>query len=245
MSKPKPRLLLFVGDLHVGAPEALAVKESVANRQQKWLWEQWQNLIKRTREAAREYDVWLMLGGDLVDLPGEVDCVENAIDLLRPLVNVAREVYGVYGTPYHVGEDGGEDRTVYGQLGVRGDRRRQHHWLDIDGAYMSWAHHGLGVGKNPYTALNGHKRMAEDLYWQAKEVGGYEVGYAVRHHAHVVPPGAPVYWKNVWVSGTPCWVFPDAFAGKVAPGRMPTIGATVLRDGRLEVWRYAIPESLA
>lgn len=235
---------MFVGDLHVGALEALTTPDEARNERQRWLSERWQNLTKRVKQEARTQSVRLMLGGDLVDLADIVDATEIAVDLLRPLANVADEVWGVYGTAYHVGEDGKEDRSIYGQVGARADRRAHHHWLKVDGGLLSWAHHGMSMAKDPWNELNGHKQLAERTYWQALEGGFGPVTTMVRHHLHRTPKGSPVTWRGIEVAVCPCWKFPDAFAGKVSPGTMPSFGVLALRGGRLEVWRETPPNGL-
>lgn len=241
----KPSVWLFVGDLHVGSKEALTVKGEASNARQLWLGERWAELVKRIKGEAKTKSLRLMLGGDLVDLADIVDATEMAVDLLRPLANVADEVWGVYGTPYHVGEDGKEDRSVYGQLGAVGSRRNHHHWLGIDGGRLSWAHHGMRISQDPWNELNGHRQIAERLYWRALQRGTEPVRYVVRHHVHRTPHGSPVRWRGTEVAVCPCWKFSDGFAGKHMPdGAPPTIGALMIADGRMEVVRYEPPNHL-
>jgi len=246
MGRKEP-FYLFVGDLHVGSIEAVTLPAEVRNDRQKWLAQGWADLVKRTKAEAKTKSLRLMLGGDLVDLANIVDAQEIAVELLRPLANVADEVWGVYGTPYHVGEDGVEDRSIYGQLGARGARRAHHHWLDTGDGLLTWAHHGMPMSRDPWNELNGHKQLAERTYWSALQHGIGRVGYLVRHHVHRSPQGSPVSWRGVQVAVCPCWKMPDGFSGKFAPGLLPTIGALALRPGGrgLELWTYEIPRRLA
>lgn len=241
----KEALYLFVGDLHVGSIEAVTLPGEVRNARQRWLSERWRDLTKRVKAEAKTKSLRLMLGGDLVDLSDIIDGTEMAVELLRPLANVADEVWGVYGTPYHVGEDGKEDRSVYGQLGATGERRNHHHWLGIPGGLLSWAHHGLRIGRDPWNELNGHKQLAERLYWQRLQHGREPVRFVMRHHLHRSPFGSPVVWRGVQVAVCPCWKFGDGFIGKVAPDSpAPTFGAAVIQGGHMELWRYEPPDNL-
>jgi hypothetical protein len=241
----KPSLWLFVGDLHVGSKEALTVKGEISNPRQRWLGQQWADMTKRIKAEAKTKSIRLMLGGDLVDLADIVDGTEMAVDLLRPLANVSDEVWGVYGTPYHVGEDGKEDRSVYGQLGAVGRRRNHHHWLMVDGGKLSWSHHGMKISQDPWNELNGHRQIAERLYWRAMQQGVEPVRFVMRHHVHRTPAGSPVRWRGTDVMVCPCWKFGDGFTGKHMPdGAPPTFGVGVITDGRMEAWTYEPPNSL-
>lgn len=241
----KEALYLFVGDLHVGSIEAVTLPGEVRNARQRWLSERWRDLTKRVKAEAKTKSLRLMLGGDLVDLSDIVDATEMAVELLRPLANVADEVWGVYGTPFHVGDDGKEDRSIYGQLGAIRERRNHHHWLATPFGKLSWSHHGLNIGRDPWNELNGHRQVAERLYWQMLQAGRERVRFVVRHNVHRTPDGSPVRWRGTEVAVTPCWKFGDGFVGKVAPaGPMPTFGALTIDASGLQVRRYEPPDNL-
>lgn len=243
--KPKPELYLFVGDLHVGAPEGLAVRQKITSDRQEWLRDRWEDLTKRIKREAKTASVRLMLGGDLVDLPDIEDGTEHAVDLLRPMANVASEVWGVYGTEYHAGKNSKEDKSVYGQLGARDRRRNWHHWLTLPWGILSWAHHGLKIGKDPWTELNQHKALAERTYWRRLQRRRDPVRWMMRHHLHRMPDGRPVEWRGIQVAVCPCWKFPDSFIGKVDPGgEEPTFGAVIIAGTSMEPIIYEPPDSL-
>jgi hypothetical protein len=238
---PIPTALVFVGDLHVGGKHAVSASPHRRYAGQQWLYKSWLNFTKRIATLKRDHSVKLMIGGDLVHVPGDEDAEADALDLLRPLAKGAADVWGVYGTEYHVGPDGNDDKGIYRQL----DARCAHHWrLEVaPGHDLDWSHHGMSLGKLPWTELNGHRQLAESVYWRSQQRGRPAPSFIARHHVHVCPDGSPVQHRGSWVSVVPCFCLPDGYAGKVSPGQPPTIGGVIWIPGqRPEIVRYDIPQ---
>jgi len=242
MGKHTETIALFVGDLHVGSKAGLSSKPS--SRRQEWLLETWRRFQKDITKVLQGQNVILLLGGDLVDLPGDDDAEADAIALLQPIVKHARSLWGAYGTEYHVGSDGNDDKGIYRQLGAK---HAHHMRFKVADKVLDWSHHGANVGRLPWTELNGLRQLAEARYWRCVQHNIPAPAVIVRHHVHVVPTGAPIHWRGIWATTVPCWKLGDAFSAKVAPGAPPTIGALVWRPERAEppqVIRYDVPDEL-
>jgi len=238
-----PPLWCFIGDMHTGGQTAL-VTDPRNNPQQDWLIGRWKYTTKEIIRRARGHEFGLRLGGDLVDLPG-LAARDMAYDLLRPLVNRAdKNIYGVPGTEYHVGENGDEDRSIYGQCAAK---VRQFFRLQTAGKVVHWAHHLVKVGNTPWTELNGMKQAAESAYFTALQTGERQPDLIVGHHVHRVPHQSPIIWRNITVAIAPCWQLPTSFAAKVAAGKPPTIGALLYypAEHRTEYITHDIPEKIA
>lgn len=241
MPKREP-FRLFVGDLHTDGPTAITSLAKVTNKAQEWLGETWQIIVKRAKAEARDKEFGLMLGGDLVDTEGR-EARLGAIDLLQPLANISSSIYGVPGTPYHVGEDGEEDRSVYDAFGAR---CKQWYRLEIGGKVLDWAHHGISISKSPWLEFNGLKAKIELTYWQSLRVGKRPPDVIIRHHAHRSP--GIVRLRGIQAAVCPCFQLPNEFAAKVADGLLPTIGVLAWwpdQNSRLEIWDYAAPEEIS
>lgn len=245
MSRNDP-FLIWVGDTHTyPGGNGLVPKYAITSVEQEFLWGCWLDVIRRTKTEARKYEVITCFGGDMVDRPDSAEAIDLAVDVLKPLVNLSARSFGIYGTPWHVGESGKEDRGVYGQLGIERKDQGGQFWLSVGGQLVNWAHHGLAVADDPYRELDGCYALAKRQ--KAREVyRGYPVATAiVRHHRHLVPTDdLTAYGKKVRVVG--CFKMPDSFGHKVAPGILPDIGVLAYwpREHRFETWRYPIQHKI-
>jgi len=232
---------LAVGDLHCGSRYGLVSKPQ--NEGQEWLLANWRQFQRHVTKVLYGKQIVLLLGGDLVDLPGDDDAEADAIALLQPICKISAEIWGAYGTEYHVGADGNDDRGIYRQLGARHSHYARH---EIAGRVLDWAHHGANIGRVPWTELNGLRQLAEARYWRCLERGIPPPALILRHHVHVVPSGAPIFWRGIWVTTTPCWKLPDSYLAKRSPGELPTIGGVIWHPGQApEIIRYTIPDKIA
>ena len=230
--------------MHSESDTGLVPASEVKNKGHEWLLESYNDLTRRVLDAVIGCEFGLRLGGDLVDSPGR-DARNMAYELLRPFVNRAdKNIYGVPGTEYHVADDGEEDRSIYDLCGAT---CKQYHALEIAGQKVAWAHHLLKVGGTPWTELNGFKQAAESMYFCSLQYGTKSPTLAVGHHVHRVPQGAPVVWRGITVTTVGCWKLPDSFSAKVAPGKLPTIGAMLYwpQEHRVQHITYDIPPEIA
>lgn len=233
---------LFLGDEHANSPTSITSRTRVTNKAQQWLLETFDDVTKRAKAEAKGKEFGLNLGGDATDTEGR-EARNAAIELLQPLANIASSIYGVPGTPYHTGEDGEEDRSVYDALGAK---CKQWYRLDVGGKILDWAHHGIAVSKYPWLEYNGMKSKLEQVYWRCLSEGKRPPDLIVRHHAHRSP--GILEERKMKVAVCPCWKLPDDFGAKVSDGVPVSIGALAwwpMQNNRLEIWSYAVPEDIA
>ena len=238
---------LFVGDLHCGSTCALAPAKKIAGQQQAWLYAQWQTTLTRTRALAKREGIILMLGGDLIDGPqhhahyqtwgNHREQRDGAVELLMPFVNLAEATYSIAGTDAHVGDDGEDDRTVAQELGARdlGHRAR----VEVGGRILDWAHHGLSVGRLPWTAANGMLSAC-----RVAALSPQPPALIVSHHAHRSP--TPVTLGGVSAAICPCWQANTSYGFQVAPRLSVDIGALLWRPETMEIerWVYGVKEKI-
>lgn len=235
----------FVGDTHTGSTTALAPESRCDNAAQVWLLERWRENLNKLKTAAKGKDLLLFLGGDLVEgrHHGSLQVWGNhkeqrdaAVELLMPLVNLAAEVYAVPGTEAHAGDDGEDDRTVAQELGAK--TVAQHQIIDVDGYLLSWAHHGITVGKADWNEDNGMisaARILDDYY--ARRPALRRPSVVISHHAHRMP--RPVTLRDMTVGVCGCWQLPTPHGYKIAPRSPVTIGTLLWTVGdKLERWPY-------
>ena len=248
MAKPlpsdKPKLWAFIGDLHV-KPTGLWAADNLSarNRRQRWLMDRWGEAAAEIRALGQRHALTVAIGGDLIDKPGKA-ARDAALELLTPITrpSVARAVWGVVGTPYHVGEDGDEDRQVLQELGAaRGHVAQQHRLIEC-GRRLWWAHHGVSLGANPRQGINNTARKI----WEAcRDYEWPRPSLVVAHHVHYSPADYG-YYGGVRVAVVPCWQLPDDYASKRLTWSAPTIGYMLWWPATdVLQWRtFPIPEDL-
>lgn len=240
---PKIDKVLFLGDLHGGSNNfSPTLKGKDANRRQAWISETFRELVTRVKREAKSKKLALNLGGDLVHMPGSDKDREDVAALLLPLVNVASEVKGIYGTGWHVGNNdaGSDDRAIYRELGAK---HQGHFYTDYSGLVLDWAHHGISVSKRPRNELNGMYNVINDFYEAARDEGEEPPNAIIRHHAHRCPKHSPVWHRSMWAGVCPAFCLPESFAVKVAAGVRPTVGALWwdIASNKMEAWLYPVP----
>lgn len=239
----KQILALWDGDQHALGKYALTPKP--CNASQEWLLERRKATIASVLKRAREKHLIVLFGGDTVHLPSK-DHADAAVELLQPLAARADEMYGVCGTPYHVGRDGEWDRVVYQELGVKPENVRQvQRVLDIGGRRVWWAHHANRLGLEPWTEFDGLYRSAKRAHEWAREQDRPVPALVVGHHNHR-SPGVARY-KDTAAAICPCWALPDDYHARKIVWSVPTIGLMVWEPDTQtgpEIISHAIPEKL-
>jgi hypothetical protein len=251
VAKPAPEaFVLFTGDHHVGSTAGLAPKAECRNSDQEWLLVCWQDIVKRAKAAASKKSFVLCLGGDHQDGARQhgtwetwgsaKDQRDAAVDLLRPLANMADDIRAVLGTEVHAGPKGDDDRTVAEEIGAK---RARYVWkFAVGGRRVFWSHHGVSVARDPWNDSNGMYAMAKRLYYGALRRGQAPPDLAIVHHAHFSPE--PVTAYNLTVAVCPCLKLSDGHGFKIGPEKTPAIGALAWwpAEKRLERWLYTQPE---
>lgn len=238
--QPEP-LRVFVGDIHCGAASGLTANPQ--NDRQAWLLATWAAAVSRVQALARGTEFGLMLGGDLVDLPGK-KYRDDAVALLQPLSNIASSVWGVPGTEYHVGDDGEEDRTVYDALGAKDGRAKQVHRLKVGGRVLWWAHHANALGSTPWLEHDGLYRSAKRAHEWAREQGSAVPDLVLGHHLH--RSAGVAHYKQTQALVCGCWQLPTPYAAKRVTWSIPTIGLVIWWPvrGQIEELTYPVPYEL-
>lgn len=235
--------VLFIADLHGGQTFAPTLRGQAVSKRQEFISDVLVQVIERAKREARGHKLGANYGGDLVHNPYSDKSRELVAQLLLPIANMADEQLGAYGTEYHVGsnDEGSDDRAIYRELGVKS--HKPWHYRDYDGLILDWAHHGVGVSKSPILELNGLRSKVDYTYWRALQYGDKPPAVIVRHHAHYCPPHSPIYWRGMWAAIGPAMCLPDGFAGKVAAGMPPTVGALWwdVTENNLTAWLYPVP----
>lgn len=178
MAKATPETWLILSDLHCGSTVALHPPDFETdegykvrhNRVTGWIWECWQDTIKRAKEAAKGGTLNVLINGDLIEgvhhkttevwSPDPADHARAALECLHPLAEAAGRVVVVLGTECHTGNS---ERRIAASLGavacnvyhanIGGVQVKAiHHmpatsreWLKSNGLGMELANHQLGA----------------------------------------------------------------------------------------------------
>lgn len=220
---PKNQLIIGIGDVHAGS--TYAVRPRPENQRQEALLERWNKASAHIKNLAKGRSLTLLVGGDVIEgqqgrtaqsRGNQGEQVDWAVELLRPLVNVADTAFGVTGTSAHAGDDGNGDAAVYKELGIAWAHGAA--LVEVGRYVIDWAHHGVHVPQNKRNEMNGLIERVKKVL----DFGDPRTTHVLRHHAHRSPP--PVCVNGVWAVVCPCWQLSTDFAKKVADGMPPSIG---------------------
>ena len=153
-------LVVIINDTHVGLCPTGFYLDDGAEVKLNPLLKHWNGFWQR-----RGLPVVILFVADLIDgnhhhttqiwSPNEEDM---AVKIFLPQVNRAERVYGVRGTPAHVGSAGRYDNAVMRELGA-GKPSAYHAEISISGVLFDVAHHGPGIGKKAWTAISYAKNV--------------------------------------------------------------------------------------
>lgn len=243
MAKPKPPAWVFVGDLHCKST-GLWFTDRISRRdkRQSWLMAQWKIASDEIQAMASTHRLTVGLGGDMVDRPGK-EARDAALELLQPITRagVASELWGVVGTPYHVGADGEEDRQIYQELGAAKHTNHMHRLIESE-RRLWWTHHGAALGVDVATGLH---NTARKIHNSCRENGWTPPSLVVCHHVHHTIQDFG-YYRGVRLAVCPCWALPDDYAARRVTWSAPTIGYLVWQPETDDLyWRtFPIPEAV-
>jgi len=244
-----PIRFVAIGDLHTGSTTGLAPKSQVRTSQQEWLLEKYNQSV---RDILKGGKFVLGVGGDLVDghhhgtlqtWGTHKEQRDAAIELLAPLANKAVDIFGLRGTEAHTGDSGENDQQVAQELGAR---KIDHHFtLRIGGRVLSWAHHGITVGRMGWLNDSGiisAIRQIDDAHLRGRIKTRPDC--LISHHAHRSPQ--PVNIRGIAAGVCGCWQLPTAHGFKISPRDSVDIGYLVWHpfNNHLERVIYAQPETV-
>lgn len=245
---PKEKRWIFLGDTHA-EPEGIWTRDRLTKRHKRqwWLNEQFDTALGEIATLTKKYTVTLAHGGDTTNRPSKA--ARDAItERLLPIASKVADMWGVVGTPYHAGTDGEEDRQVYQELGIKPEKVSHGHRLIENGRRIWWAHHGAGLGVDPYMGLaNTAKKIANTCIRKGREFPDW----LVFHHTHEYTQSEYATevrgeWKRVRAVVCPCWQLPNDYSAKKLMWREPSIGYLIYNPQTSEMTPrlFRVPEGL-
>lgn len=245
----RPSAVLFLGDLHTGSNQAVAPARMVRNALQAQLLEHWRDMSKRAAQLAREYDLHLALGGDMIEgfhhgttdvwAADEDEMMAGSLALLTPLAARAKRIYGVLGTEAHAGRMGQHDRMIYRELGAHIIPPGED--LEVDGAWLDWQHHGGTVGRLPWTVEQPLNTLARKTWYICLEEGVPPPALIMRHHVHTITETS---FRGLRAAVCGCWQGVTMHGARMGH-KFSGIGCWVWypRVNGLELWRWRVDGS--
>jgi len=240
-----PRKVLVISDGHVGSIAGLWPYDFVLpdgrkvglNDGQRYLLSCWKDFCSFVR---RERPDILVINGDWVDgeayrsLGKESTTTlmaaqkKAAIELLSPILDVAKERYVVQGTEYHDLRSGEAAEDIAREIGAIGPHRGafSHEFLnlDLDGVVINFSH-GISTTTGLYRAV----AVDRESLWAglAKErVSNSDADLIVRSHAHCF---VHVEGHSRHALITPCWQLQTRYMRRHSLYRLlPDIGAVLI-----------------
>jgi hypothetical protein len=253
-------ILAIFGDTQIGSSTALAPPQFTIhnldqreqqvvthNRYQKWLWECWTDYWDYVKELAgmrgkhRKHRIVPVHMGDVIDgnhhgtnqiIQDVDDQMIVALDVLRPIRDMADKMYGIIGTEAHDGPAGANAVALYKELDV--DDYGQVLSFEVDGKIHDCAHHGR-VGTRTWTSAAAAIGVEVML-----DYGSFSLpypDYIWRAHNHVIDDsGAKL--DGTRVICLPSWQLKTAFGHRVAANRVRSdIGGYIVTGGELDASR--------
>ena len=190
----------------------------------------WKQMLAEVKTQARGHDLYLHLGGDLVDgvhhhgstqTVGDVnDQRALAAQMLLPLATMSKRIYALLGTDAHVGQSGAEDKSVAKELGAEA----RHRWRMLSGGkVLDWAHHA-GLGRKPWTQENAPASLANKIKAECDDRGQRRPDLVVRHHVHRF---VKAHAKGIDVFTCPGWQAQSSFSRRLDPAELLSVGAVL------------------
>jgi hypothetical protein len=245
------------GDTHIGSSTALAppkftihntdkreVQVVNHNPLQEWLWSNWVDLwdyvkvLAGVRGRHRKNRIVVAHMGDVIDgnhhdtkqiIQDVNDQYLVALDILRPIFDMADASFGIIGTEAHAGNGGEGDLSIYRELGATDYGQVLN--LEIDGKLHDLAHHGR-VGGRPWTSAAAS--IAVEVCLDCGNQGIPFPDYIWRGHSHIIDDsGLKVpYTRCITL---PSWQLKTTFGYRVASNRPRSdIGGFIVNGGVLD-----------
>jgi hypothetical protein len=249
----------IVSDTHIGGNTALSLHEwncdtglintdgtpmmqkYQATIAQDWIYECWLDYWAHVKTlAGKKNRIVVIHLGDVIDgdhrnnnqaMPNISDQKNMAVEILKPVSNMADSFYVFRGTQWHTGAIAGDETMVAQELGATSL------WeaiVDVDGVLMDCAHHGRAGSRLWYSLAGG---IAIDAISDAvTDVPARQIPrYVFRGHMHRIDDSGEK------IPGTraltlPSWQLKTEFGHQVGAGRRTDIGGViVLPDGSLDL----------
>ena len=250
-------IFVVFGDTQIGSSTALAPpkftihnndpKETQVvdyNRLQKWLWSNWINfwdyvgVLAGIRGRHRINRIVVAHMGDVIDgnhhdtkqiIQDVNDQALVALDVLRPIFDMADASFGILGTESHAGAGCEDEVSLYKELGATDYGHVLN--LEIDGKLHDLAHHGR-VGTRPWTSSAA--AIAVEVCLDCGNQGTPFPDYIWRAHHHVIDD------SGLKIPGTRCltipsWQLKTGFGYRVSANKTRSdIGGFIVNGGVLD-----------
>lgn len=246
MSEKVKKHVLILSDTHIGSTIGLWPRVYTAssghqimqNNFQAWLWDCWEDMISRVRQATKDDKLVLVFNGDIVEgnhhrtteiMTAETDDqVGCAIEVFKDLQEVLKPAsqYFIRGTECH---SKNIESVVGGIVGAvknqeTGTYSFDHLLLDVNGIYCSFAHH-TSCTSRPYLEASAHSIALGVAIMEAARNGDPIPSVIARAHRHR---------HGVWRDGNCLSLVTGAWQGltrhgrKVVPAAVPNPSAILL-----------------
>lgn len=243
-----PRLLVCVGDPHVGSTVGLLHPGFVThegnavsqNELQKWMWDAWED-GKEWRDTICGKDPWAcVLNGDAVDgnhhgtkeiwSVDESDHLQAAKEIFTDFAKDAHSLYVVEGTESHTRNlEHALASMLRGEgLNVVSPSKRRPAWdslkVRVAGSACEFDHH-MPTSMRSYLEASALSITLGDIRNQRARAGEIVPKVIVRSHRHRFGLYEDGYGMMV---ALPAWQALTRFGRKVVPGAMPQCGLVIL-----------------
>ena len=196
--------IIVISDTHCGhntgltppawqynAPHKSTTKRKKWGKIQRELWGTFKTMLKKFEPYDMMLDVGDMIDGkghrsggtELItpDMEEQADIAVACRDEVRLHANKGFKIYGVYGTPYHVGEAEDFENIVAKRAGY--ESIGSHEWLDVNGCVIDMKHKvgSSGIPHGRFTAI------AKEKLWNglwAEHEGQPKSNIILRGHVH-------------------------------------------------------------
>lgn len=246
-TEAKPRLLVLLSDLHVGASTGLLPPNFVnfegneikQNDYQKWLWDCWQDCWKWQKEVCGKDDWACAVNGDLIDgnhhltreifSPDVGDHVGGAIELLVDTLKPATAVFLTEGTNVHTqnSEHGIASVLAWNDVKVVKHNKQKSAWPTLDlviaGTRVSIDHH-VSSAMQTASESGAFSRVLSDMRSRRTRAQWSEPKFIVRSHRHQYGYFSDGYSSMVIL---PPWQGLSRFVHRVATGAVPQCGMVI------------------
>ena len=239
--------VVFVGDLHVGSSVALCPPQvdmgddgiHTATDLQLWILDKWRKFTETVLQ--RREKIILVFLGDLVDGARHHGTYQTwgtqqaqngaAVELLRPLANVAYQIYGTAGTACHSGMSGQDDRAIVKELGGVTEYRWR---LDIEGKLFDVAHHARR-DTSETTQGNSAMSLIRQCELRCNRTGERRPDYIIRGHAHECDD---ITHRGITAALCPGWKLQDEYTRKLNPASLADIGGLIWENEKIVPYLY-------
>jgi hypothetical protein len=249
------KTILVISDLHINSTVALCKpsvelddgQEVKISKGQRWLWNNWQDLLSRADQARPDI---LIVNGDAVEgdtknrsyqiiTRNKATALGIAADILDPLCKIVGSTYFIRGTGAHSGKSANiEEELAKDMNGVRSKETGAYsHWalnLDVEGVRINIAHHTTMSGI-PWGRKKAAMTLSERILFDSAQNEELHPHLAIRGHVHRWADSYDAYPVRSLI--LPCWSLATEYVHRISPDALAECGAAIIRvsAGKYEI----------